>query len=185
MHLSACILCTCACKSTGTIQMQDRKDGYNQASVGSWGSAPDPDGGACSTPPYLLAGQQGATSPAPSPGRGFLNFMQILHLAVCTLPYIHVLSWLRHCMVESTYNMLCTPPPPQHTTWLRAWARLVRASLVPRPTSQLRCGSGYETRSAHTSSKGTIVIADECSDDSESRRDVVGLPSLTHLLSII
>ena len=28
MQLSACILCTCACKSTGTIQMQDRKDGY-------------------------------------------------------------------------------------------------------------------------------------------------------------
>ena len=45
------------------------------------------------------------------PRRVFLNFIQILHLAVCTLPYIHVhiLSWLRHCMVESTYNMLCTP----------------------------------------------------------------------------
>ena len=28
IQLSACILCTCACKSTGTIQMQDRKDGY-------------------------------------------------------------------------------------------------------------------------------------------------------------
>ena len=28
VQLSACILCTCACKSTGTIQMQDRKDGY-------------------------------------------------------------------------------------------------------------------------------------------------------------
>ena len=78
-------------------------------SLGSWGSAPDPNGGACSTPPYLLAGQQGVTPPAPSPGRGFLNFIQILHLAVCTLPYIHVLSWLHHCMVESTYNMLCTP----------------------------------------------------------------------------
>ena len=39
-----------------------------QTSVGSWGSAPDPDGGACSTPPYLLAGQQGATPPALSPG---------------------------------------------------------------------------------------------------------------------
>ena len=25
-------------------------------SVGFWGGAPDPDGGACSTPPYLLAG---------------------------------------------------------------------------------------------------------------------------------
>ena len=27
IQLSACIFCTCACKSTGTIQMQDRKDG--------------------------------------------------------------------------------------------------------------------------------------------------------------
>ena len=29
---------------------------YNAISVGFWGSAPDPHGGACSAPPYLLAG---------------------------------------------------------------------------------------------------------------------------------
>ena len=52
------------------------------------------------------------------PRRVFLNFIQILHLAVCTLPYIHVLSWLRHCMVESTYNMLCTPPTHNLATGL-------------------------------------------------------------------
>ena len=33
-----------------------------------WGSAPDPDGGAYSTPPYPLAGREGATPPpAPTP----------------------------------------------------------------------------------------------------------------------
>ena len=37
-------------------------------SVGSWGSAPDPDGGAFSAPPYPLAGREGCPPPAPSPG---------------------------------------------------------------------------------------------------------------------
>ena len=33
-----------------------------------WGSAPDPDGGAYSAPPYPLAGREGATPPpAPTP----------------------------------------------------------------------------------------------------------------------
>ena len=87
----------------------------HQTSVGSWGSAPDPDGGACSTPPYLLAGQQGAIPPHLG---GFLNFIQILHLAVCTLPYIHVYypgyatAWLS--------PLITCFAPPEHATWLRA-----------------------------------------------------------------
>ena len=39
----------------------------NVQSAGFWGSAPDPDGGASSAPPYPLAGREGC--PAPSPGQ--------------------------------------------------------------------------------------------------------------------
>ena len=52
------------------------------------------------------------------PWRVFLNFIQILHLAVCTLPYIHVYysgyatAWLS--------PLITCFAPPQHTTWLRA-----------------------------------------------------------------
>ena len=38
-------------------------------SVGFWGSAPDPGGGAYSAPPHPLAGREGCPPPAPSPGR--------------------------------------------------------------------------------------------------------------------
>ena len=36
-------------------------------SVGFWGSAPDPGGGASSAPPHPLAGREGCPPPAPSP----------------------------------------------------------------------------------------------------------------------
>ena len=38
-------------------------------SVGFWGGAPDPGGGAYSAPPHPLAGREGCPSPAPSLGR--------------------------------------------------------------------------------------------------------------------
>ena len=37
----------------------------NAKSAGFWGSAPDPDGGASSAPPYSLAGREGCPPPAP------------------------------------------------------------------------------------------------------------------------
>ena len=37
--------------------------------VGFWGGAPDPGGGAYSAPPHPLAGREGCPPPAPSPGR--------------------------------------------------------------------------------------------------------------------
>ena len=93
----------------------------------------------CSTPPYLLAGQHGATSPASSPGGGFLNFIQILHLAVCTLPYIHVYypgyatAWLS--------PLITCFAPPEHATWLRAWllcSRILSQKKYTDPFVQLR-----------------------------------------------
>ena len=89
----------------------------HQISVGSWGSSPDPDGGACSSSPYLLAGQQGATPPAPSHGGGLLNFIQILHLAVCTLPYIHVYYGYATAWLSPLITCFA---PPEHAAWLRA-----------------------------------------------------------------
>ena len=75
---------------------------FIEKSVGSWGSAPDPDGRAYSAPPYPLAGQ-----PAPSLGLSPASDL-------CPIPYIHVLSWFCHWYtVESTNNMLCTPPNTQ------------------------------------------------------------------------
>ena len=106
------------CSQAWNHNLQSFCSFMHQTSVGSWGSAPDPDVGACSTPPYLLAGQQGAIPPAPSPGGGFLNFIQILHLAVCTLPYMHVYypgyatAWLS--------PLITCFAPPEHATWLRA-----------------------------------------------------------------
>ena len=42
---------------------------FNAKSVGFWGGAPDPGGGAYSAPPHPLAGWEGCPPPAPSPGR--------------------------------------------------------------------------------------------------------------------
>ena len=42
-------------------------------------------------------------------------------------PTIHtcILSWLHHCMVESTYNMLSPPPPPPQTHNLATGQRVM------------------------------------------------------------
>ena len=84
----------------------------HQTRIGSWGSAPDPDGGACSTPPYLLAGQQGPPLPHLPPASLSQIHTNPASGSVCPTIHTCILSWLRHCMVESTYNMLS--PPPTH-----------------------------------------------------------------------
>ena len=43
---------------------------FGAFSVGFWGSAPDPDGGAFSAPPYPLAGREGCPLPHPPRGHG-------------------------------------------------------------------------------------------------------------------
>ena len=43
-------------------------------SVGFWGSAPHPDGGAYSAPPYPLAGWEGCPPPAPSSAPTIISF---------------------------------------------------------------------------------------------------------------
>ena len=48
-------------------------------SVGFWGGAPDPDGGACSAPPYLLAGREGCPPPTPSTGDATILFRPLHH----------------------------------------------------------------------------------------------------------
>ena len=44
-----------------------------------------------------------------------------------------ILSWLRHCMVESTYNMLCTPPPTRNLA--TGLGREHRGKTLPKDSS--------------------------------------------------
>ena len=80
--------------------------------IGSWGSAPDPDGGACSTPPYLLAGQQGATPPAPSPGGSFsISYKSCIWQCV---PY-HTYMYYPGYAIAWLSPLITCFAPPQHT----------------------------------------------------------------------
>ena len=86
----------------------------HQTRIGSWGSAPDHDEGACSTPPYLLAGQQGATPPAPSPGGSFsILYKSCIWQCVPYHTYIYMyypgyaIAWLSPLIT-------CFAPPPTH-----------------------------------------------------------------------
>ena len=92
----------------------------HQTRIGSWGSAPDPDGGACSTPPYLLAGQQGATPPAPSPGGSFsILYKSCIWQCVPYHTYMYMyypgyaIAWLSP-LITCFAPPPPPPPPPTH-----------------------------------------------------------------------
>ena len=85
--------------------------GFYAKSVGFGGGAPDPDGGACSAPPYPLAGREGCPPPAPSPGR---LRPTPCHIHICTAP----------------------PPPPPPPSPLNPGS--AAASFVCSPTLQAK-----------------------------------------------
>ena len=66
-----------------------------EKSVGRWGSAPDPAGGAYSAPPDPLAGGEGALQPfrqcCPLPKNPTYNIVIVLVLCVCTHVYENAL----------------------------------------------------------------------------------------------
>ena len=53
---------------TGLLFLRSFRSFFNAKRVGFWGSTPDPDGGAYSTPPHPLPGWEGC--PLPPPPRG-------------------------------------------------------------------------------------------------------------------
>ena len=72
--------------------------GFYAKSVGFWGSATDPDGGAYSAPPYPLAGREGCPPPAPSPGRPRLLLRPTPCHTTVPPPPLPPKSWIRRCV---------------------------------------------------------------------------------------
>ena len=85
----------------------------HQTRIGSWGSAPDPDGGACSTPPYLLAGSRWPPLPHLPPA-GLSQFhTNPASGSVC--PTIHtciILATRATAWLSPLITCFAPPPPP-------------------------------------------------------------------------
>ena len=79
--------------------------------------------------------------PLPHLSRGFLNFIQTLHLAVWASPYIHVLFWLHHWLSPL---ITCFAPPLATATGLEVPLEAISSDFNDiHNLGQILCESYY------------------------------------------